>query len=557
LALSGVGPRPVGRTLLGAAILLLPILLYAPVRHHEWLNYDDPIYVTQSAPVRGGLSAPGFAWAFSSFDGANWFPLTRLSWMLDVSLWGLDDAAPFLATNVVLHAAASLVLFLALLRLTGRVGPAAFAAAIFAVHPLHVESVAWVAARKDALSGLCFAAALWAYGSPKRNPGHPVTRAAVALWLLLGLMAKPTLVSLPFVLLLVDGWPLGRLGRDGRPDRAAVRAALVEKWPLFLLVIVFSGLTFAAQRSGGTVASLAQVDLAARLANAAVSTTRYLGAAFWPTGLSVFYPHAGGTLAASSVALAAACLLLLTLAAVAARRERPYLLVGWLWFLVTLAPVIGIVQVGSQAMADRYMYLPLVGLAIAVGFAGADAAAAGSGRRAVAAAAVAAVLALCVVTRAQLRVWRDSEALFRHALAVTRDNHVAHAYLGTALLEQGRTAAAIAEYRRSLAVRPDQVTVANNLAWLLATGADPRLRDPDDAIAIAERAAALSGGEAPAVLDTLAAAYAAAGRFDDAVRTAERAAAASRRSGDARGAAAIERRARGYRAGRAWVEPAD
>jgi len=544
------------RTLLGIAIFVFTVGLYLPVCAHDWLNYDDTVYVTQSDPVRAGWSGDSVVWAFTSFDGANWFPLTRLSWMLDVQLYGLE-AGPFLLTNVLLHALTSLVLFLALARLTGGIWPSAFVAAVFALHPLHVESVAWIAARKDPLSGLFWMLALLLYASEADRGASRARRAGLFACVALGLLAKATVVTLPFVLLLLDAWPLGRLGKpNGRGvSWPAVRGAVVEKLPLFALVAAFSLVTFLAQQSAGAVASLERVALVDRFANAVSSYATYLGKAFWPTGLAVFYPHRGADGPGVTTALGLVLLLSLSLVAWRERQRRPYLAVGWLWFLGTLVPVIGIVQVGSQALADRYMYLPLIGLGIAVAWSAADFCAGAPRRRvAVAAAGCAALAALALTTSAQIRHWQDSASLFRHALSVTDDNHVAHTYLGTALLTAGKTGEAIVEYRTALSLRPDQLTVANNLAWLLATGAEAIHRDPAGAVEFSERAAALAGGEDPAVLDTLAAAYASAGRFEEATATAERAIALARRGGRPALAAEIGGRLALYRARRAYVE---
>jgi tetratricopeptide (TPR) repeat protein len=544
--------------LLGALVFALAVGVFLPIRNHEWLNYDDNVYVTQSDPVSEGWSRESVLWAFSSFDGANWFPLTRLSWMLDTELHGVD-AGGFLLTNLLLHALAGLVLFTALVRLTGKAWHGAFVAAIFAVHPLHVESVAWVSARKDPLSGLFFALSLLVYARERERGASLATRAALFACVALGLMAKPILVTLPFVLLLLDAWPLGRLRRadsSGRWDPAKLRAVVVEKLPLLALVGAFSGVTFLAQHSRGTVASLEQVSAATRLGNALVSYVAYLGKAFWPTRLAVFYPHAGGDLSPAGVATAAAILLAVSLGVWRLRRSRPYLAVGWLWYVGTLIPVIGIVQVGSQAMADRYTYIPLIGLGIAVAWGASDACARLPGRRVVLpVAACAAIAALAATASVQIRHWRDSASLFRHALEVTRNNHVAHSYLGTALLERGQTADAIYHYEEALRLRPDLLTVANNLAWLLATVRDARYRNPSAAVAVAERAAQMTERGNPAVLDTLAAAYASARRFDDAARTLRRAIEISRSSGDLALVAELEQRLALYRARRPYIEP--
>jgi hypothetical protein len=540
--------------LIAGGIFLGTLLLFAPVLRHEWLNYDDDVYITSSPEVRSGLSPRGVAWAFTSFHGANWFPLTRLSWMLDVELFG-EDPAGFHATGALLHAAASAVLFAAFWRMTGDPWRSAVVAGVFAWHPLHVESVAWAAARKDPLSGLFFALCLLAWSTAGVRPPSRRRIGIVFALLALGLMSKPTLVTLPFVLLLLDDWPLRRLRRGGDPTRfdpAALRRALVEKLPLFALVAVACVVVFAAQHAGGTVVELERLPLGVRAANAVAACASYLGRAVWPSELAVFYPHPGATLPTSRVVASAALVAALTIGALAVARRRPWFPVGWLWYLGTLVPVLGLVQVGAQAMADRYTYLPLIGLAVALAW-GVPELAGPRLRRAVGFAAAAWLAGLAAQSAVQLGHWRDSESLFRHALAVTERNHVAHAHLGAALLERGDAAGAVEQWSEALRIRPDFLRVANNLAWLAAT--DPRVRDPQLAVGAGEAAARLADDEAGAVLDTLAAAYAAAGRFDDAVRTAERALSLAEAGGDAGLAAEVRERLASYRAGRPWTAP--
>ncbi|MBW2288297.1 MAG: hypothetical protein JRG80_09335 [Deltaproteobacteria bacterium] len=542
----------------GAAIFALALLTFLPIRNHAWLNYDDNVYITQSAPVLAGWTIEGLAWAFSSFDGANWFPLTRLSWMLDSEFHG-TRAGGFFWTNILLHALASLALFDGLARLTRNVPRSAFVAAVFAVHPLHIESVAWIAARKDPLSALFFALALGVYARNRDRGGTVAGNIGVFTCTALGLMAKPILVTLPFVLLLLDFWPLRRLERSDAPgsfDMAKVRTAIIEKLPLFALVAGFSILTLIAQNTGGTVASLDQLDTSTRLGNSLASYATYIGRGLWPTGLAVFYPHSGETLSGIVVALSALLLVTITAGAWSQRRKRPYLAVGWLWYLGTLVPVIGLVQVGSQAMADRYTYLPLIGLAIAAAWGVPDLCTRLPARRiALPLLAACTITALTVATSFQLRHWRDSEALFRHALRVTERNHVAHSYLGAALLEQGRTADAIHEFEIALQLRSDLLTVSNNLAWVLATTPEAHLRDPAGAITAGENAALLTEHADPAVLDTLAAAYASAGRFADAARTLEQAIKISREHESEASVREFVDRLALYRERRAYVEP--
>ncbi len=542
----------------GAAIFALALLTFLPIRNHAWLNYDDNVYITQSAPVLAGWTIEGLAWAFSSFDGANWFPLTRLSWMLDSEFHG-TRAGGFFWTNILLHALASLALFDGLARLTRNAPRSAFVAAVFAVHPLHIESVAWIAARKDPLSALFFALALGVYARDRDRGGTVTGNIGVFTCTALGLMAKPILVTLPFVLLLLDFWPLRRLERSdapGRFDMAKVRTAIIEKLPLFALVAGFSILTLIAQNTGGAVASLDQIDTSTRLGNSLASYATYIGKFLWPTGLAVFYPHSGETLSGIVVALSALLLVTITAGTWSQRRKRPYLAVGWLWYLGTLVPVIGLVQVGSQAMADRYTYLPLIGLSIAAAWGVPDLCTRLPARRiALPLLAACTIAALTVATSFQLRHWRDSEALFRHALRVTERNHVAHSYLGAALLEQGRTADAIHEFEIALQLRSDLLTVSNNLAWVLATTPEAHLRDPAGAITAGENAALLTEHADPAVLDTLAAAYASAGRFADAARTLEQAIKISREHESEASVREFVDRLALYRERRAYVEP--
>jgi tetratricopeptide (TPR) repeat protein len=382
-------------------------------------------------------------------------------------------------------------------------------------------------------------------------------------------MAKPTLVTLPCVLLLLDAWPLARLGPAGEPTRIDARRlwrALLEKLPLLALVAADCVVVVLAQQAGGAMVDLEQIPLGARVANALVAWASYLHLAFWPTGLAVFYPHPAAGIGFGWAALAFGLVAGLTLAAGAAWRRRPYLLVGWLWFLGMLVPTLGLVQVGAQAIADRYAYLPLTGLAIAVAWGVPDLLVAlgippRARRIGLIAAAVAAITALSAVTAVQIRTWRDSEALFRHALAVTRDNHIAHAHLGDALLGRGQARQAVAHWEESLRLRPGLLEVANNLAWLLATTPTTSVRDSERALALAEQALAIAqrpqaadAAERASVLDTLAAAQAAAGRFADAGRTAAASRALAEQSGDPDLAAEIFRREALYRSGQAYTE---
>jgi tetratricopeptide (TPR) repeat protein len=341
--------------------------------------------------------------------------------------------------------------------------------------------------------------------------------------LALGLLAKPVLVTLPCVLLLLDAWPRGKLARGARnPDPGRLAQAALAKLPLFALAALASWMTWRAQAGSDAVVSLERLALSERVANALVAYAIYLRQCFWPSGLAVIHPHPGAGLAPWQPWLAAALLACVSAFVLRAWPRRGWLAVGWLWFLGMLVPTIGIVQVGSQAHADRYLYLPLVGIAIAVAWS-VPAVHAVRRRAALAVAAAVIVASLFVATRLELRYWRDSVALFERAIAVTEDNAIAHAQLAAAYEAQGRLAETIRHYREAVRIRPQFRTAANNLAWLLATAPDPALRDPAAAVELAERAAALSAEPEAAVLDTLAVAYASAGRFDDAVTAGERA----------------------------------
>ena len=438
---------------LAALLALATAAAYWPVLHCGYLNLDDDLYVTANPAVRGGLTLAGVHWAFTATHAALWHPLTWLSHMLDVELWGSNPAGHH-ATNLFLHVVNTVLLLLVLVRLTRARWRSAVVAALFALHPLHVESVAWVAERKDLLSALFAFLAVGAYGRYAERPG-PGRYAAVALALALGLMAKPMLVTLPFVLLLLDVWPLGR-GMSAR--------LVLEKVPLLVLAAGAGVMELIAAGRSGAVGHLDRFPVAARLANAAVSYARYLGKTVWPTDLAVFYPYPSAWPAWD---LAGAAFLLLATTAFALRR-RSYLLVGWLWFLVTLVPVIGIVQAGSQAMADRFVYVPLVGPFLVVAWGAHDLLRRWPIRPPLIAAGAAALLgALGCLTWSQVHYWQNSVALFTHALEVTSDNWLAHNNLGDALARQGRLDEATLHFSASVALEPSNPDAYYNLGVVL------------------------------------------------------------------------------------------
>jgi tetratricopeptide (TPR) repeat protein len=457
-------PRRRARALLAGALLTIAALaIFGQAGAHDFVNFDDPEYVYDNQMVRGGLSWEGLAWAFTHAHANNWHPLTWLSHMLDCELFGLDAGAHHLV-SVALHAANAWLLCWALALLTQRFWPSVLVALLFAVHPLRVESVAWVAERKDVLSGLFFVLTLLAY---RRYSGRPSAGryALVAGALALGLLAKPMLVTVPFVLLLLDFWPLRRIGAAADIARLAL-----EKLPLVALAGASSVVTVAVQSASGAVQSTAALSITERLAHAPVAWLSYLAKACWPSGLAVFYPHpalAGANPPLLAALGALALLAALTLLAVAAARRCGAWMVGWSWFLGMLVPVIGIVQVGDQSWADRYAYLPVIGLQIAAVF-GLHTALPARLHRPAAIAGALACVAYGAAAWHQVGYWRNSVTLCERALAVTEDNYLAHVNLGIELRRRGELGAARAHYREAMRIRPGNVLATSELGSVLA-----------------------------------------------------------------------------------------
>ena len=637
LAVKSNGAR--GIVLISILLVAVVWLVFSRTIGYDFVNYDDHVYVYQNPIASAGLTLHGIVWAFAHTHARNWHPLTTLSHMLDCQIFNLKPGGHHF-TNILLHTLAVLLLFFALRKMTGTVWRSAFVAAVFAIHPLHVESVAWVAERKDVLSALFFMVTLAAYTSYLRQPSLG-RYLMVSVFFACGLMSKSMLVSVPVVLLLLDYWPLARGQRvegrrqrsEVRGQRSEIRSLIIEKLPLFALSILCGVVTFLIQeRSAG---SLEQLPLGWRINNAIVSAVTYIWQMFWPTGLAVFYPHPEDRLAIWQVALALGLLIAITGLAFIYRKTRPYLLVGWLWYLVMLLPVIGIVQVGLQGHADRYTYLPHIGLYVALTWLIADVFSPVRYRRAgLAAAGITALVALSACAWNQTSYWRNSEALWTRALAVTNDNETAHTNfgmllsregqideaishfqtalqivsksgeahygltraiiycdlanafvrtgrieeaitdlekavelqpnyadahynlgsvllqkgeidraiaqwqttlsinpndgeahtaLGNALLQKGQLREAIVHYQAALEIEPLAVLPLNNLAWVLSTSDDTEFRNGSRAVELAERAVQLSQAQNPRFIRTLAAAYAADGRFSDASEAAERA----------------------------------
>jgi len=444
--------------------------VYSPVRHFGFTNYDDGEYIAKNAHVQSGLTLRGMVWAFTTNHAGNWHPLTWLSHMLDWQLWRGKAGAHHLV-NVLLHVANTLLLFGVLRRMTAAPWRSALVAGLFALHPLHVESVAWVAECKDVLSTCFWILTMWAYVCYVEQPNGRRYWLALGLYTL-GLMAKPMVVTLPFVLLLLDYWPLGRTrwtkSAIGERVEVPLSHLLREKVPFVALATASCVATIWAQRSGGAIISLGTLPFGIRMVNAVVSYVRYMGKMFWPAGLAAFYPYQVWPL----WAVLGAGVVLLGVSGVViwrARRE-PYFLVGWLWYVGTLVPVIGLAQVGSQSMADRYTYIPLVGLLIMMAWGVPREAVEQRMGRVVAATTAVGLLVVCgVLSWFQIHYWKDSETLFRHTLNVTEDNFVAHNNLGYTLFGQKQVAAAIAEYTTALRIDPNYAEAHYNLGDALAS----------------------------------------------------------------------------------------
>ena len=567
-------------TAICVALACLTWLVFGRTLWHDFINYDDPHYVYENTRITGGLSISGIAWAFTHIHSMNWHPLTSISHMLDCQLYGLK-AGWHHFTNVLLHTLAVILLLLALQQMTGAVWRSAFVAAVFAIHPLRVESVAWIAERKDVLSGVFFMLTLLAYVYYARLPR--IGRYLVVLFVFAcGLMSKPMLVTLPFVLLLLDYWPLDRI-------KGHFWKRVLEKIPMIMLSAVSSIITFLVQK--GVVGRTEDLPILERINNAVVSYVLYIWQMLWPVNLAVFYPHLENRLPFWEIASCLLLIICITAIGIILRKKQPYLITGWLWYLGMLVPVIGLVQVGWQGRADRYTYLPQIGLYIVVAWGVADLTALWRHQRSIlSASALLLVVVLSWCAWGQASYWHDSEKLFRHALAVTTNNDVAennlgivflgqgrvdeaisllqsavdlrpdnspahenlakallkkgrvddalihyrklielqpdnievHNIVGTVLVQRGRVGEGVEEWQKVLAIQPDNGNALSNLAWVFATSPDSSLRDGAKAVELAEQALRLSAGRIPILFRTLAAAYAESGRFSEAIQTAQK-----------------------------------
>jgi len=463
----------------GPARVILPALLlaaltaavYAGTARNGFISLDDKSYIYDNPQVLQGLTLETALWALTSTENANWYPLRRLTHLVDVSLFGTWAGGHHLV-SVAWHAAAAVLLFLALRIMTGALGRSFLVAALFAAHPLQVESVAWAAERSNVLAGFFSGLTLLLWARHARRPGRG-SYTAVAVTLALGLMAKPVLMTLPLLLALLDYWPLGRLHAPGaspwRPERRRLGRSLLEKGPFLALAAGSGAVAVVAHWRTDALLDLEVLPLSSRLGNALLSYWRYLGKLFWPAGLAVYYPHPGRDLSAGLAALAGLCLVAVTAFALAQLRRRPWLGVGWLWYLGTLAPMIGIVQFGTHAMADRFAYLPIAGcfLGAVWGFTGAQSAPRAQ-RAARFAAAVALVAALGAMTVFQAALWRDSHTLFTHGLAAAGPSSLVLTSLGHALADAGRVEEALPLLERAVRIAPRDPKARNGLGYALS-----------------------------------------------------------------------------------------
>ena len=461
---------------IAVALAVGTLIIYAQVHGHQFINLDDDLYIRDNPMVSRGLTLSGIAWAFTTFHAGNWHPVTWLSHMMDSQVFGLH-AGGHLFVNLLIHIANTLLLFWFLRRVTGSQWRSAMIAALFALHPMHVESVAWAAERKDTLTAFFGLLALHAYARYVDAPSRKAF-ASVAVCLGLGLMAKPMLVTWPFVLLLLDYWPLRRIEWD--PAEGIKRFArawvplLREKLPLFALMVASMIVTYIAQSHGGTVRALEDAPLPLRLANVIVSYGKYLFATLCPTGLGVYYPFAPGGIPAWQVVISFLLLAALTAFALREAQWRPYFITGWLWFLGTLVPVIGLVQVGGQAMADRYHYLPSIGLFVIIVFGIVELAAAWRiGRGTVAFAGGTVLFIFACLTAFQVTRWRDSVTLFEHTLSVTSSNLPIQYNLGHVLGQQRKYDEARSHFAEALRIKPDFFDALINMGMTLSEQGRP------------------------------------------------------------------------------------
>jgi tetratricopeptide (TPR) repeat protein len=605
----------------------ITLAIYWPARNYDIVYYDDTLFVTENPEITAGLNWHSFEWAMASTTAANWHPVTSFSFVLTHQFFGINPGAEHLV-NVLFHTANAVLLFLVLNRMTGATWRSAIVAAIFAWHPLRVESVAWISERKDVLFAFFMLLALWAYArfvelKNQNSKRKWIWHGLALLAFVLGFMSKAMIVTLPFLLLLLDFWPLKRMTNDGF-RMADLKPLVLEKIPFFVLAIFFSWLTFWIQKNHGAVVPLERLGLMDRAGHAVSSYVQYLDKFFWPANLVVMYPYQNSH-AIFEIWLDGLLLLAVSALCVCQLRRRPYLAVGWFWYLGTALPIIGLVQVGDQAMADRYTYLPLIGPTVALVWTAAEIFSRSRvWKMILPAAAILILSALAILSELQLRFWRNTIDLFEHNIAVTPENASAYYTLGLGLeytgdtrhailcyrvakainpmtfarqnladllSRQGLWSAAESECKEVLAIDPDDVPAhmslsgifaaqgrmdeslfqlnevvrlnpdfaeaLNNLAWALATSPDPKIRDGARAIQLAEHACELTDYHKTIYIGTLAAAYAEAGRFDDAISTAQKACDLAEKSGQKDLLQRNQELLQFYRAHKPYHEPAE
>ncbi len=569
------------------------LIVYGQVITHEFINYDDGVYITENPHVKDGFTLESIKWAFTTGHATNWHPVTWLSHMLDIEIYGLNPMGHHW-TNLQIHIVNSILLFLVFKIMTGAIWKSAFVAAIFALHPLHVESVAWVAERKDVLSAFFWILGMWAYVHYVKQPDKKRYFLLILLFVL-GLMSKPMLVTLPFVLLLLDFWPLSRFRSTTKKDYnfsyKRLAGLIWEKLPLFALSAISCIITFFVQKHGEAVVSLEAFPLTFRIANSLISYITYIEKTIWPQNLALLYPYPtilspGRVIVSGSLLLCISALVFRTI------NRFPYLAAGWLWYLGTLVPVIGLVQVGSQSMADRYTYIPLIGIFIIATWGIADISARWQNRKILLSLSSASVLAAIIISAwFQTHYWQNSITIFTHTLNITNHNSVAHYELGLAFEHTGKLNKAVLHYNEALKINPDYAQAHNNLgtvlarqenmeaaiyhydqalqidpdyskacynlakayltlnkietaiyylqealridpdmtialfnlSWIYATSENEKTRNGIKAVELAEKLCKLTKYKQPLGLDALSAAYAEAGKYDDAVFTAGKA----------------------------------
>jgi len=568
---------------ISVGLIALVWFVFGQTIKFPFINFDDPEYVYEVPEINSGVTLHNLKWAFTHWPATNWFPLKNISYMFEFQFYGFNPGL-FHLTNVILHAATVVWLFFVLRQMTRSAWRSAFVAAIFAIHPLRAESVVWIEERKDVLSGLFFMLTLGAYFYYTRKPS--VARyLTMSVLFAAGLLSKPMLVTTPVILLLLDYWPLGREQKTqdrGQQTTSGTRCRrlLIEKTPLFVMSAIVAFLTSRGIAPAHSAAD--QLPFRARLGNAFVSYVVYIWQMIWPAKLGVFYPFPQNGFSIWQPAVAVVLLLAITVIALKLRKSHPYFVVGWFWYLAMLLPVIGLIQVNLQAHADRYTYLPQIGLYLMIAWGLADLLSSWRYRTQIAsAAAVVAVLACAFAARAQASYWRDSEMLWAHTIAVTKDNYFAHASLadllmrrgrvneaiehsaealrirpgdadaqnnlGLAMLQTGDTKRAVAQLEKALQIDPGHMNAEVNLAWVLATSADDSTRNGARAVQLAEDVARRAGHPNAIVLRTLAAAYAETGRFSEAVETAQQAIEIAKATGNDGLAADLERNIAAYR----------